>query len=364
MDNKDLMSKLGVIILVLTLMFFGLLLVYLLQIFFIIPSEPQPLPTKMTMAVVPLEAPPTATIVPTFTPLAATPTLLASPVATPVLLPSAAPTLTPTPLVLPTEMALAITSTLGYSAENRPIISYQFKDGPNKIIMVGGMHGGYEWNTILLAYELIDYFMQFPEQVPDSASLIIIPSANPDGQFAVVGKNGRFTADDIVDKNWEATFPGRVNGNQVDLNRNWDCLWTENAVWRNQPINPGANPFSEPETVALRDFLLTTQPTLAIFWHSTANGVFAARCPDVYAPSLVLANIYGSAANYPVYEMFTSYEITGDASDWLVKEEIPAVTVELATYATEFEQNKAGVLAVLNAYGSRVDCTAPSCVSP
>ncbi|MCZ7674234.1 MAG: M14 family zinc carboxypeptidase [Chloroflexi bacterium] len=93
-----------------------------------------------------------------------------------------------------------MTSTIGYSAENRPIISYQFKDGPNKIIMVGGMHGGYEWNTILLAYELIDYFTQFPEQVPDSASLIIIPSANPDGQFAVVGENGRFTAEDIVDK--------------------------------------------------------------------------------------------------------------------------------------------------------------------
>jgi murein tripeptide amidase MpaA len=105
------------------------------------------------------------------------------------------------------------------------------------------MHGGYEWNTILLAYEVIDYFMQFPDQIPDSASVMIIPNVNPDGQFKVVGHDGRFTSDDILDKRWEATFPGRFNANDVDLNRNWDCLWTENAFWRNQPINAGEHPF-------------------------------------------------------------------------------------------------------------------------
>jgi hypothetical protein len=118
-------------------------------------------------------------------------------------------------------------------------------------------------------------------------------------------------------------------------------------------------PFSEPETISLRDFLLDTRPIAAVFWHSTANGVFAARCPDVFAPSLILANVYGEASNYPVYETFDSYQITGDATDWLVKENIPAVTVELATYETEFVQNIAGVLAVINVYGNRRSTPTP-----
>ena len=212
------------------------------------------------------------------------------------------------------------------------------------------MHGGYEWNTILLAYEIIDYFLEHPEQIPDSVTLLIIPAANPDGQSIVTTQPERFTAADVLNTSWETTFPGRVNGNGVDLNRNWDCMWTTEAVWRDQPINPGPYPFSEPESVALRDFFLVQQPATAVFWHSTANGVFAARCPDLFGPSLVLANVYGMAANYPVYETFTSYPITGDASDWLGKIGVPAVTVELASYNTEFEQNIAGVLAVLDAY--------------
>ncbi|MFN2135269.1 MAG: LysM peptidoglycan-binding domain-containing protein, partial [Candidatus Promineifilaceae bacterium] len=33
-----------------------------------------------------------------------------------------------------------------------PIVSYQLGDGETPLILIGGIHGGYEWNTILLAY--------------------------------------------------------------------------------------------------------------------------------------------------------------------------------------------------------------------
>ncbi len=209
------------------------------------------------------------------------------------------------------------------------------------------MHGGYEWNTILLAYRLIDYFGQNPDKIPETVTLHIIPSANPDGQFAVTGQDGRFAQSNV-----DATadnFPGRFNGNGIDLNRNWDCQWQAAGVWRDQIIDAGPTPFSEPETQALRDFFLALQPVAVVFWHSAANGAYGAGCPDLYPPAYALAKLYGSAGGYPVYELFDAYQVTGDASDWLARQNIPAITVELKTHeALDWEKNLAGVTAVLN----------------
>jgi hypothetical protein len=254
-------------------------------------------------------------------------------------------TLRPTPTLIP----VAITETIGVSAGGRPIVSYQFKNGPNKIVFVGGIHGGYEWNSILLAYEAIDHFRRRLDEIPDSATLYIIPSANPDGQYAVTGLEGRFKPGDVISD----TVPGRFNDNSVDLNRNWDCLWEPQGLWRERIVDAGSEPFSEPETVALRDFLLAQQPAAVVFWHSQADGVYGSGCGDVFLPALELAHVYGQAAGYVVHESFDEYAISGDSGDWLATQAIPAVTVELSTHEhTEFGQNLAGMLAVLAQFGA------------
>ena len=251
--------------------------------------------------------------------------------------------LQPTPTLIP----VAITATIGYSAGDRPILSYQFNNGPQKVVFVGGIHGGYEWNSILLAYEAIEYFQHYPGEVPDSVTLYIVPSANPDGQFKVTGRQGRFEPGEVISD----TFPGRFNDRNVDLNRNWDCLWQPFANWRDQVVDAGDSPFSEPENIALRDFMLAHQPEAVVFWHSQAGGVYGSGCPDVYEPTLELARVYGSAANYPVHDSFDEYTISGDAGDWLSTVGIPAITVELATHeGTEFPRNLAGMGAVLAVY--------------
>jgi len=305
--------------------------------------------------IAPAPVPPTLTLPPALNPPpTASPTPAATTTPSPEPSPTAAPTETPTetPTATPTAVAYGHSRLIGVSVQGRLITSYQFKNGPVKIVFVGGIHGGYEWNTITLAYEALDYFMANPDAVPDTVSLFIIPSANPDGQYLVTNKEGRITGADI---RVEDTFPGRMNGNGVDLNRNWDCLWTPNAFWRNQSVNAGPYPFSEPENSYLRDFLLALRPAAVVFWHSKANAVFAAGCPDLYQPAWELAQIYGVAAGYPVYEFFTSYSVTGDASDWLATEGIPAITVELRTQTrTDWSQNEAGMRAVLRHYGARV----------
>lgn len=241
-------------------------------------------------------------------------------------------------------------SVIGTSVEERPLTAYQFKNGSNKVVIIGGIHGGYEWNTTALAVEAIEYFTENPDTIPDSVTLTIIPSANPDGQALVNEMVETLPVGNIVEIPIEETLPGRVNANSVDLNRNWDCEWRESAYWRDQWVRGGSEPFSEPETQALRDFLLTTSPEVIVFLHSASDGVFASGCGETYAPSLQAANIYGLAAGYPVHDKFDAYPVTGDAGDWLATQGISAITVELKNHTDlDLVENLVGMKALLDA---------------
>ncbi len=46
---------------------------------------------------------------------------------------------------------------IGTSVEGRKIESYSYGVGAAHLIFVGGIHGGYEWNSVLVAYQLMDY---------------------------------------------------------------------------------------------------------------------------------------------------------------------------------------------------------------
>jgi LysM repeat protein len=237
---------------------------------------------------------------------------------------------------------------IGTSVLGRAIEVYTFGNGPNTMIFVGGHHGGYEWNTTVLAYEVIDFLTANPEMVPTAVTIHIIPAANPDGIYTVTGKTGRFTADDVYVTN---TFPARFNAHAVDLNRNWDCEWSADAFWRDQPVNPGSEPFSEIENQLLRTYFTEQeQVAVVVFWHSQATLVSPGSCGEPHQPSIEMATIYAQAANYPL-QQFSAYEITGDASNWLAKEGIPSFSVELTTHeTTDWERNREGVLALLELF--------------
>lgn len=201
---------------------------------------------------------------------------------------------------------------------------------------------------MLLAYEALDYFVAHPEQLPRSVSLYIMPSANPDGQVAVVGHIGRFAPSEVVPN----TARGRVNGNGVDLNRNWGCNWERTAVWAGGTVSGGRAPFSEVETRLLRRFLTTPPMDAVVFWHSAAPGVFPGVCDRLTRETWALAELYAQASGYPAYEEFTAYEVTGDATDWLSARGIPAVVVELSDrLEIDWPHNLAGMRAVIRHYG-------------
>lgn len=235
---------------------------------------------------------------------------------------------------------------LGLSAVCQiPIVSYQFGTGDTVLVLVGGIHGGYEWNTILLAYEILDHLQHNPEIIPASLSVVVIPNANPDGLYAVTQRMERFSIDDVNTD----TVPGRFNGHSVDLNRNWDCAWTPNGVWRDSLVSGGTAPFSELENQRLRDFLLAAEPAAVLFYHSALGGVFASGCDQIDPASEQLATVYSQASGYPIYGAFQQYTITGDASDWLAGQGIPAITIELTTHESiDWRMNLAGLNALMS----------------
>ena len=242
---------------------------------------------------------------------------------------------------------------IGSSVEGRAIEAYTFGTGTTRLLFVGGMHGGYEWNSVVLAYRLIASLKDHPEIIPANLTVTIIPSANPDGVYEIIGREGDFLPSDVPHTTKPEGY-GRLNAHGVDLNRNFDCNWESKSMWRGETVGAGTKAFSEPETTSLRDYVLANKPTAVIFWHSQANAVYASQCNSGILPeTLSLMNTYAKASGYTPIKSFDAYKVTGDAEGWLASIKIPAITVELETHQTiEWERNLAGVIALFDFYKS------------
>ena len=240
---------------------------------------------------------------------------------------------------------------IGTSAEGESITAYHYGEGEKELLFVGGIHGGYSWNTVLVAYELMDYLEANQNDLPDNVRVTVIPVMNPDGLKEVVGTSTRFSRTDVP-TSAAATISGRFNSNEVDLNRNFDCEWQEEGTWQSRTVSGGSSAFSEPESQAVRDYVLGNKPAAAVVWYSAAGGVFASNCRQgVLQETRELTNLYAEASGYRPYAEFNFYDITGDMVNWLAKENVPAISVLLTNHTdVEWDKNRAGIEALLEFY--------------
>jgi hypothetical protein len=229
---------------------------------------------------------------------------------------------TPTPFVLEGGNRAAV---IGHSVSGRPIEVYAFGNGPNQRMIVAGIHGGYEWNTIALADELILHINENPDVIPDDITLFILRNLNPDGDARAHG------------------IDGRVNDHGVDLNRNfptnWVKEWDRDGCWNYAPTNGGTGPGSEPETRALMNFLQSHKIQALISYHSAALGIFPGGEP--WEPdSIRFAQALANVTKYPFPPLDTGCTFTGTLADYAVELGAVSVDMELATHRyTDFERN-------------------------
>ncbi len=226
--------------------------------------------------------------------------------------------------------ASACFSSIGQSVEGRDITVQTFGDGPRDVLLIGGLHTGSEDNSRVIVEQLATYIASYPSIVPASVTLHIITSANPDGTA-----RGEHT-----------------NANGVDLNRNWPADdWMPDACHPSTGCRPqlgGPAPLSEPETVALYNYILATRPEVTMVWHAQAPLVEANEVPgaDVYGSA------FAAAAGYAYVEEWTAYPISGELIDALEQRlGLRALDVELSSCCTvnedDFARNLNGLIAVL-----------------
>lgn len=221
---------------------------------------------------------------------------------------------------------LGLTPTIiGHSVLGRPLEVYRFGDGPIERLMVAGIHGGYEWNTVALAEELIGYLDAHPEAVPPEITLFILPLLNPDGY-----------ARSLV-------ASGRANAHGVDLNRNWpsnwQADWSRSGCWDYLPVTSGASPASEPETQALMAFIVQNHFDSLISYHSAALGIFPGNLSP-NSPSLRLAEAVAAVSDYPYPPIANGCEFTGQLAGWASDNGLAALDIELTNHTdTDFQQN-------------------------
>lgn len=235
----------------------------------------------------------------------------------------------PTPFVLSSGRRGTM---IGLSVSGRPIEVYTFGQGEKQMLIVAGIHGGYEWNTIALADELITHLDAHPEAIPSDVTLYILRNLNPDGDARGHDKDGR------------------VNDNDVDLNRNfpvnWQAEWNRDGCWNDTYTTSGEYPGSEPETKAVMRFFESHKITAVISYHSAALGIFPGGEPWD-EDSQRLAKAIARVASYPYPPLDTGCVYTGTLADYAVEMGAAAVDMELSNHRdTDFEMN----LNILNVF--------------
>jgi len=144
---------------------------------------------------------------------------------------------------------------IGLSLESRDIFALRIgigEPGIRPAMLITSLMHAREWVSGMVsmctADALVRRYDSDPEiqSVVDNVDIYIIPVLNPDGYT--------FSWDPDGERLWRKN---RRDGFGVDLNRNWSTGWGS-AGSSDDPMDQtyrGVAPFSEPETIALRDFV-------------------------------------------------------------------------------------------------------------
>ncbi|MBS1718874.1 MAG: succinylglutamate desuccinylase/aspartoacylase family protein [Armatimonadetes bacterium] len=199
-------------------------------------------------------------------------------------------------LLLPLLATAQTSKVIGRSRQNRPIKMLTFGNGPSKVLILGGVHGD-ETPSVPLVQDLTAYLEANPDIVA-GRTISIIQEVNPDGVAAGT----------------------RANSIGVDLNRNMEYDWS--PAPSTGGLSPGTAPYSEPETVALRNVLIDFKPGRILSVHAFANIL------DYDTNNgLVLASLMAKKNGMTVTTI--GYPTPGSLGRYCVANNIPLVTLEL-----------------------------------
>ncbi|KAK0407714.1 hypothetical protein QR680_003546 [Steinernema hermaphroditum] len=203
---------------------------------------------------------------------------------------------------------------IGRSHENRSLTVLQIGHEGPALWIDAGIHAR-EWISVAVALKFID---QLVKHGGPNVTFYIMPVVNPDGYSYSMTKE-RFWR-----KNRKAPQCGDSSEccQGVDLNRNFDSNF-KSSPGPCSDIHPGAFPFSEPETRAIRDFLTHRNLKLFLTLHSYGQMLLLPRDIPFDHPTRLLALRASSvlkAVHGSEYVVGTSKEVFNSSSGGLAKD--------------------------------------------
>ena len=237
---------------------------------------------------------------------------------------------------------------IGRSYEGREIRGFKISTSnptaeARPAIVINGTQHAREWispmTNMYMARQLVDGYgiSDNVSSLVDEIDYYVIPVVNPDGY------EYSWTDERLWRKNRRDNGDGTFG---VDLNRNWDFEWGRNdgsSSDTNDPTYRGTEPFSEPETRALRDFFLDHQNIVAtIDYHAFSQLIlypFGYSALAISEDEPLLASLANRMAesiesvNGEVYLPIPAHEfypVSGASIDWTYGSEgVYSYTIEL-----------------------------------
>lgn len=202
-------------------------------------------------------------------------------------------------------------STIGYSAQGRPIQAYYYGNGSETILFVGAIHGDEKSSSLILQDLMADLDVRaglLKRQV------VVVPTLNPDGYAA----------------------GSRNNARNVNLNRNFATNdWQTDLRDTNGEVKGGGGTalMSEPEARAIANLSSQLRPRFVLSYHAVGSVVIGNLAGDSSSRAAAYASAvgYGNGTGRDA-EIF-DYAISGTYDDWLAQKlGVPSMIVELGSY--------------------------------
>lgn len=233
---------------------------------------------------------------------------------------------------------LVSTFQIGTSIQGRPIMAASVKRPAGgkcrPLMMINGTQHAREWISPMCVVYYMEELVTKADTDPvikarlDAVDFVLVPVANPDGY------DYTWTTDRFWRKNRRANSNGTFG---VDLNRNWGFQWgvtlPGGSGGNNNPNSQtywGTAPFSEPETQALRDLVLSLPNYRAgmdihsfgnlIMWSWGYTNQPAPDAPLLSAGGVAQANAAKAVNNltYTAGQLYSAlYPVSGSHTDWM-----------------------------------------------
>ena len=247
---------------------------------------------------------------------------------------------------------------IGQSIEGRDIWAFKISDNPNvdedepEVLYTSLIHAREPlsmMNLFYFAQKLAEGYNSDEEftYLVNNREMWFVPVVNPDGY--VFNEQIEPFGGGMHRKNRRNTNCGNGTTRGVDLNRNFGYEWGANNTGSSpdpcSDVYRGESAFSEPETQAVRDFILDHDFKNVLHYHSYSNLYIHAFGDGSYPdePDLTTHREIGhEMSKYNGYYVGTGldgigYTVNGDAVDWSYgDQELISYVPEVGSYAQGF----------------------------